>query len=331
MGNTDKLGRWNGQNGVYLKWSEGDVWKGSVEVPAGGYVEYKLLVKGKHGDMRWEKHHNRVVQLYDGGADLTISGRFDGSLNITKKDAKKNVTVAFNIHKRIPFGHEIAVVGGAKEFGAWNVDDAMPLRWSEGDVWKGETELTSGGQVEYKMITRRIRTGQWKSEFRRDFKRVVQVYSGGNTIQITGEYRGLVDVRLKGSKPKEEKKEEKKEVKAEKKEEKKEVKAEKKEEKKEEKKKDEVKAEKKEEKKEEEEGGQGGEEGRRRRKAEKKKESKWGDLKAGADKDAKKDEVKAVKKEEKKEERRRRRRREEEGEEGRLCALRRRRQGGRGC
>ena len=208
VGNTDKLGRWDGQNGVYLKWSEGDVWKGSVEVPAGGYVEYKLLVKGKHGDMRWEKHHNRVVQLYDGGADLTISGRFDGSLNITKKDAKKNVTVAFNIHKRIPFGHEIAVVGGAKEFGAWNVDDAMPLRWSEGDVWKGETELTSGGQVEYKMITRRIRTGQWKSEFRRDFKRVVQVYSGGNTIQITGEYRGLVDVRLKGSKPKEEKKEE---------------------------------------------------------------------------------------------------------------------------
>ena len=39
------------------------------------------------------------------------------------------------------------------------------------------------------MITRRIRTGQWKASSR-DFKRVVQVYAGGETIELTGEYKG---------------------------------------------------------------------------------------------------------------------------------------------
>ena len=92
VGNTSKLGRWKGQDGVYLKWSEGDVWKGSVEMNYGEYVEYKVLIKDKHGKIHWEKHHNRTVQLYDGGAELTIAGRFGGSLNITKKDAKKNMS-----------------------------------------------------------------------------------------------------------------------------------------------------------------------------------------------------------------------------------------------
>ena len=212
VGNTSKLGRWNDRDGVYLKWSEGDVWKGSVEMDWHEHVEYKVLIRDKHGKTHWEKHHNSNVQLYDGGAEPTIAGRYGGSLNITKKDATKNVKVAFEIHSKVKYGHEIAIMGGAKEFGAWNPDDAMPLKWTKGDIWEGEVEMTPGGQVEYKMITRRIRTGQWKSEFRRDFKRVVQVYAGGETIKLTGEYKGLVDVRLKGDK-KPEKKEEKKEEK----------------------------------------------------------------------------------------------------------------------
>merc|ERR1712100_805144 len=95
------------------------------------------------------------------------------------------------------------------------------MGWSEGDVWKGEIEMTPGGVAEYKMLTRRIRTGgEIKHEFRRDFKRMVQLYSSGSTVQITGEFKGLVDVRLKGVsyEKKVEKKVEKKEKKEEKKE-----------------------------------------------------------------------------------------------------------------
>ena len=44
-GNSDKMGRWKPNDGVHLKWSDGDVWKGSIEVPAGGYVEYKIAIK----------------------------------------------------------------------------------------------------------------------------------------------------------------------------------------------------------------------------------------------------------------------------------------------
>merc|ERR1711939_514134 len=173
--------------------------------------------------------HNRIVQLYEGGTTIVAKGIF---------------------------GREVCVVGSAKEFGGWNVDRAFPLKWSKGDVWKGEIEMTPGGVAEYKMLTRRIRTGgEIKHEFRRDFKRMVQLYSSGSTVQITGEFKGLVDVRLKGvsyekkvEKKVEKKEEKKEEKKVEAKKEEKKVEA-KKEEKKEEKK--EVKAEKKEEKKEE--------------------------------------------------------------------------------
>merc|ERR1711939_452865 len=228
--------------------------------------------------------HNRIVQLYEGGTTIVAKGIF---------------------------GREVCVVGSAKEFGGWNVDRAFPLKWSKGDVWKGEIEMTPGGVAEYKMLTRRIRTGgEIKHEFRRDFKRMVQLYSSGSTVQITGEFKGLVDVRLKGVsyekkvEKKVEKKEEKK-VEAKKEEKKVEAKKEEKKETKKEEKKDDKKdvkasaifdfgtaakeAEKKAEKKEEVKA-----EKKEKKREEKKKEeksgdkftsavSKWGALKAGAD------------------------------------------------
>ena len=219
-GNSDKMGRWKPNDGVHLKWSDGDVWKGSVEVPAGGYVEYKIAIKKKHGQPAyWEKRHNRIVQLYEGGATIVAKGAFGRDVDLKRKDDKmdKNVKVAFNIHQKIMYGHEVCIVGSAKEFGGWDNERALPLKWSEGDVWKGEVEMTPGGVAEYKMFTRRIRTGgEIKQEFRRNFKRMVQLHSSGSTVQVTGEFKGLVDIRLKGApayKPeakKEEKKEEKK-------------------------------------------------------------------------------------------------------------------------
>jgi hypothetical protein len=107
VGNTTALGAWDEKSkGVALKWSEGDVWKGSVEVPAGGNVEYKLLIKNKHGHIRWENYpHNRLVQLYDGGAELTVVGKFGAELDVTKKGSEeKNVKVSINIHSRVNFG-----------------------------------------------------------------------------------------------------------------------------------------------------------------------------------------------------------------------------------
>ena len=234
-GNSDKMGRWKPNDGVHLKWSDGDVWKGSIEVPAGGYVEYKIAIKKKHGQPAyWEKRHNRIIQLYEGGATIVAKGAFGRDVDLKRKDDKmdKNVKVNFNIHKKIMYGHEVCIVGSAKEFGGWDNERALPLKWSEGDVWKGEVEMTPGGVAEYKMFTRRIRTGgEIKPEFRRNFKRMVQLHSSGSTVQVTGEFKGLVDIRLKGApayKPeakKEEKKEEKK-VEAKKEEPKKEAKKE---------------------------------------------------------------------------------------------------------
>ena len=92
VGNTHQLGGWDERRGVTLKWSEGDVWKGEVEVPAGGNVEYKLLIRNKHGHSRWEDAHNRLIQLYDGGSELVVEGRYGQALDIKKKGSEnKNV------------------------------------------------------------------------------------------------------------------------------------------------------------------------------------------------------------------------------------------------
>jgi alpha-amylase len=45
VGNHTALGAWQEDKGVSLKWSAGDVWAGQVEVPAGGTIEYKLLIR----------------------------------------------------------------------------------------------------------------------------------------------------------------------------------------------------------------------------------------------------------------------------------------------
>ena len=229
VGGSDKLGRWNANDGVALRWSEGDVWKGSVEVPAGGEMEYKLVTCTRRHGNQWEGGINRVLQLYDGGSELLAKGRFDAGVELSHKKPKKElVAVAFNFHGKTEFGHEICVMGGAKELGGWDPLKAKPLKWGPGDVWKGEVDVAPGGEIRYKLITRRAsRPTQWKTEFRRDFKRILQPYAGGKTVCVTGDFKGRSYVHLKGESPVLAKK------------------AEKKEEKKEEKKKDEVKAEKK--------------------------------------------------------------------------------------
>lgn len=43
VGSTEQLGRWTADKGPELKWSEGDVWTGTVELPVGEAVEFKFV------------------------------------------------------------------------------------------------------------------------------------------------------------------------------------------------------------------------------------------------------------------------------------------------
>ena len=84
VGSEEALGGWKADKAVCLKWSEGDHWMGSVDVPRVGMIEYKYIVRSLDGSyLRWEecanhrlvlpKHANAHIKVFDewggGGTD----------------------------------------------------------------------------------------------------------------------------------------------------------------------------------------------------------------------------------------------------------------------
>lgn len=62
------------------------------------------------------------------------------------------VKVKFVLQKKCKFGQQFAVVGDDPQFGIWSPKEALPLEWSEGDVWTTEVDVPIGKQIEYKFI-----------------------------------------------------------------------------------------------------------------------------------------------------------------------------------
>jgi hypothetical protein len=60
--------------------------------------------------------------------------------------------VKFHLQYRVEYGQSLALVGGADALGAWRLADALPMAWSEGDVWRADVELPAGGVAEYKYV-----------------------------------------------------------------------------------------------------------------------------------------------------------------------------------
>lgn len=54
-------------------------------------------------------------------------------------------------NKQINYGESLKVVGNQKQLGEWDAGRALPLKWSEGDVWTATTELPVGVDVEFKV------------------------------------------------------------------------------------------------------------------------------------------------------------------------------------
>lgn len=82
------------------------------------------------------------------GREIGIQGD-SVSLHIDQGPA---VTVKFVLKRQCKFGQQFHVVGDAPQFGLWNPKAAIPLLWSEGDIWTTEVDVPVGKQIEYKFI-----------------------------------------------------------------------------------------------------------------------------------------------------------------------------------
>lgn len=57
--------------------------------------------------------------------------------------AAGSVTVRFQLPYHCKYGQRLCLVGGDEKLGRWQVEQAVPMNWTEGDVWVVDLQLPS--------------------------------------------------------------------------------------------------------------------------------------------------------------------------------------------
>ena len=65
VGSHKKMGEWNQHHALPMQWSDGGNWFTDLELPAGGVVFYKYVVKQANGSFRWQEGANNLLVLPD--------------------------------------------------------------------------------------------------------------------------------------------------------------------------------------------------------------------------------------------------------------------------
>lgn len=66
------------------------------------------------------------------------------------------VAVTFQLPYHCKYGQKMCLIGADAKLGAWNVAQAIPMDWTEGDVWVVDLQLPAEGsaELEYKYVVR---------------------------------------------------------------------------------------------------------------------------------------------------------------------------------
>ncbi|RZC90416.1 hypothetical protein C5167_029549 [Papaver somniferum] len=72
----------------------------------------------------------------------------------------KTVKVRFQLMQECSYGQEFLVVGDDPILGAWDPSSAVPLKWSEGNLWKAELDVPIDKTIEFKFVLKDPNTGE---------------------------------------------------------------------------------------------------------------------------------------------------------------------------
>ncbi|KAM2566838.1 hypothetical protein TB1_009290 [Malus domestica] len=64
----------------------------------------------------------------------------------------KTIRVRFQLQKECSFGQEFLIVGDDPMFGLWDPASAIPMNWSDGNVWTVELDISVGKSIQFKFI-----------------------------------------------------------------------------------------------------------------------------------------------------------------------------------
>lgn len=73
-------------------------------------------------------------------ADLPPARRVPPTL-LPLARAAGNVSIRFKLPYRCKYGQELCITGEDDVLGGWTVERAIPMVWTEGDVWQVELQL----------------------------------------------------------------------------------------------------------------------------------------------------------------------------------------------
>ncbi|KAM1798892.1 hypothetical protein ACFX12_032916 [Malus domestica] len=64
----------------------------------------------------------------------------------------KTIHVKFQLQKECSFGQDFLIVGDDPMFGLWDPASAIPMNWSDGNVWTVEMDIPVGKSIQFKFI-----------------------------------------------------------------------------------------------------------------------------------------------------------------------------------
>ena len=65
--------------------------------------------------------------------------------------------ITFTITADVGFGKSVFVIGNHPDVGAWDVTQAVKLRYTSGNIWTGQVAIQAGTDLQYKFISRSTR------------------------------------------------------------------------------------------------------------------------------------------------------------------------------
>ncbi|CAN6576167.1 unnamed protein product [Malus baccata var. baccata] len=97
----------------------------------------------------------------------------------------KTIRVRFQLQKECSFGQEFLIVGDDSMFGLWDPASAIPMNWSDGNVWTVELDIPVGKSIQFKFILK-VSTGNISWQPGPD--RIFQTWETRNRITVSEDW-----------------------------------------------------------------------------------------------------------------------------------------------
>ncbi|KAF8396926.1 hypothetical protein HHK36_018561 [Tetracentron sinense] len=118
-------------------------------------IRFLRFQKSKDGISQSVSLKHKVIRSIASSSSLSSEPQDNlenSDAHIQATDQSKTVHVKFQLQKECLFGEQFLLVGDDPIFGLWDPKNAIPLEWSDGNVWTVELDVAIGKLIQFKFI-----------------------------------------------------------------------------------------------------------------------------------------------------------------------------------